>query len=610
MILAKQMRTRFIAATLLAGVLSACGGGDGETAVSGPDPSQGAQSDNLFATEQATSRFLVQSTFGPTPMQVSAQTGRSASAWFVGQLDKPATLHTPMIEEYLRLGNADIRSNRVARNGPAFAFWRASIESEDQMRQRMAFALSQILVVSDYADFFVGNVPEVMGGYRDTLVTNAFGNYRELLEDITYNPAMGYYLTYMGNRKEDPRRNRKPDENYARELLQLFTIGLVELNPDGTPVIGSDGKAKEIYDNADITGLARVFTGLDLEGLNRREGGVDRIGDRDTGLEKSFLRPMTVNTEEHSVVDKVFLGTTIAAGTSAQASIDQALDTIMAHKNVGPFVGRQLIQRFTTSNPSPAYTTRVASAFDAGRYTLPNGATVGDGRKGDLAATLAAVLFDEDARGDAGLSDPGFGKIREPILRFTGFARAFGMDLSRPEYNESLYDTSRSSSLSQHPYRSASVFNFYRPGYVPPNTQTGARDMTVPEMQLVNASSTTGYINFASYLAFNNPSDGNINRLRTRFEGYGVPFNEAQARATAVADYAEEIALAGDTAALVDHLDAKLLYSTMSAETRSGIISALGDLSIDAAADEAQARAMAQFAVTLVLTSPDFIVQR
>ena len=609
MVLARQMRARVIAASLLVGILGACGG-DGDNVVSSADPSQGAQSDNLFATEQMTSRFLVQSTFGPTPELVSAQTGRSASAWFVSQLDRPATLHTPMIEEYIRLGNADIRSNRVARNGPAFAFWRATVESEDQLRQRMAFALSQILVVSDYADFFVGNVPEVMGGYRDILVTNAFGNYRELLEEITYNPAMGYYLTYMGNRKEDPRRNRKPDENYARELLQLFTVGLVELNPDGTPVLGSDGRPKEIYDNTDITGLARVFTGLDLEGLDRRQGGVDRIGDRDTGLEKSFLRPMAVNAEEHSEVDKVFLGTTIAAGTNAQASIDQALDTIMAHKNVGPFVSRQLIQRFTTSNPSPAYVARVAAAFDAGRHTLPNGSTVGDGRKGDLSATLAAILFDADARGDAGLTDPGFGKIREPILRFTGFARAFGLDLNRPEYNESLYDTSQSSSLSQHPYRSASVFNFYRPGYVPPNTQTGARDMTIPEMQLVNASSTTGYINFASYFAFNDPSDGNINRLRNRFESYGVPFDEGRARATAVPNYAEEIALAGDTAALIDHLDNKLLYGSMTAETRSGIISALGDLSIDGAADEQQARAMVQFAVTLVLTSPDFIVQR
>lgn len=614
---AHPMITPLLAASFGVLMLAAsCSGGGGSGGGNGPvgdptPPSPPPPPTGAFATEAGTSRFLTQATFGPRPEEVSALIGTSASDWFLAELEKPASLHTPQLEAYRRMiADPDADFPVLAVQSSTFSFWHNAIEGDDQLRQRMAFALSQILVVSNFGGELLTDIPEPVVGYQDVLVEGAFGNYRDLLEAVTYSPAMGYYLTYMGNQKADPATGRMPDENYAREILQLFTVGVVQLGTDGEPVL-ENGQPIELYDNMDVTGLARVFTGLDLDGLDRQRfpSVVDAVDEWD-GLEEALLRPMMINDRLHSPEAKRFLDCEIAAGTSTESSIDQALDCIMDHPNVGPFVSRQLIQRFTSSAPDPDYVQRVASAFDAGTYTLPDGTRVGNGRKGDLSATLAAILFDEDVRSDASLTDPQFGKIREPILRFTHWARAFDADASRPEYGIELFDLSAPDALSQHPYRARSVFNFYRPGYIAPATESGAAGLTIPELQIVNATSTPGYINFMTFWAFGGQAMIPAEELEAELEEMGVPVDREALERAFVPDYSNELALANDAALLVDHLDRLLVYDSLSEETKAAIIAALEAQPVDGPGDSEALADRVSLAVLLVMTSPDYLVQR
>lgn len=602
----------FASALALSLLVTGCGGGEGGASdgpgpigMDGPSVTTG---EGAFATSQSTARFLTQATFGPTPSQISNLTGTSASSWFAQQLVLEPTFVKPEFDAYVAM-TPDENESELFFAAPSFAFWKHAITAPDQLRLRMAFALSQILVVSDTGGEILFDVPESMVGYQDILRNNAFGNYRDLLEAITFNPAMGEWLTYMGNQKADE-TGRVPDENYARELLQLFTVGIVELQPNGEPRL-QHGEPVELYDNEDVTGLARVFTGLDIAGLDRRQfpSLVDAVGEVDD-LGENFLRPMTFNDALHSEREKTFLNCSIPAGTRTLDSITQALDCIMAHPNVGPFVSRQLIQRFTTSDPSPAYVERVAAAFDTGSFVLPDGRRVGDGSKGDLPPTLAAILFDPEAQVDAALDDAQFGKIREPVLRFTNWARAFGVEASKPEYALELGDTSNPGSLSQHPHRARSVFNFYRPGYTAPGTQSGSLGMTVPELQIVNATSTTGYINFMTFWSFGGLDMLDQSEIEEELAELNIPFNSAEVAQAWRPDYSAQIALANDAEALLDQLDRTLTYGTLSPETRASIEGAVNQIPLDGEEDEDGRALRVQLAVFLIMTSPDYLVQR
>ncbi|WP_274602048.1 DUF1800 family protein [Pseudoalteromonas sp. S16_S37] len=275
-----------------------------------------------------------------------------------------------------------------------------------------------------------------------------------MLKAVTYSPAMGYYLTYLGNKKGDPNKGTVPDENYARELLQLFSIGLLALNQDGTTKLDKTGQAIEVYDNQDITGLARVFTELNYDEESAEQEGMF--------YNSVFTLPMIAFPNDHSAQPKQFLDLTIAENTNAKESIDIAIEHIFSHPNLAPFIGKQLIQRLVSSNPSRGYVANVARAFNSGIYKLPDGSIIGDGKRGALDATLAAILFHPEARNLATVSG---GKLKEPILRFTQWARAFSVKNITPRFQPMLWDTSLVSRLNQHPYRSPSVFNFYRPGY-------------------------------------------------------------------------------------------------------------------------------------------------
>ena len=526
---------------------------------------------NTTAREQD-SKFLSQATFGPSLTEIEAMGAMSPSTWILAEFDKPATLVLPKVQ-------AQASPDRDA---AADLFWEHAITADDQLRQRVAYALSQIFVVSQ-ENTMLRRRPLMMASYMDILANNAFGNFRDLLEDITYSPAMGIYLTYLGNRKEDTQTGRVPDENYAREILQLFTIGLVELNPDGTPRLDSQGNEIETYNNTDITGLAAVFTGLAFDGypINR---GVFRVS-TDDPKDPALYSPMWIIENEHGAGEKRFLDTVIPANTPAAQSIGIALDALVDHPNTPPFFARLMIQRFTDSNPSPAYVFTVAEAFRRGTFRMPNGDLLGSGIRGDMKAVIAAILLSREARVEPGSNRATGGKVREPVLRFTHWARAFNVNSADATLQTQLNSTS-AGKLGQHPYKSPSVFNFYRPGYVPPGTQMGDLGLVAPELQIADGSTIVGTANFL-----------------TRF----VTRNQQIDPGSFQPDYSSELALADDPEALVDHLDLILTYGSLSDDSRTRIINILNE--IDLPPGDADARQdRVQSAILLVLTSSDYQV--
>lgn len=417
----------------------------------------------------------------------------------------------------------------------------------------------------------------------DILTEGAFGNYRELLESVTYSPAMAIYLTYLRNEKADPLSGRVPDENYARELMQLFTLGLVELNPDGTAVINPDGTQIELYSNSDITELAKVFTGLSFSNTTFQ-----------TPLRslpfQAYYTPLSMFNEFHSAESKTFLNVSIPEGTGGEQTIDMALDAIFNHPNVGPFVSRQLIQRFVTSAPSTDYVRRVAAVFNSGSYQLPSETVIGSSQRGDLKAVLAAILFDIEARDTAAAENTEFGKLREPLLRFTHWARAFEVNSADASNELALRNTARSDLLGQQAYRSPSVFNFYRPGYIAAGTETGAAELTAPELQITNASTIVGYAN-----------------MMTTYARGVSPLVDRNGPRNYIPDYAPQIAIAADTDALLENLDGLLTHGTLQDETKVRIKQILNTL---ASETDQEKLLRVRLASVLVMTSPEYIVLR
>ena len=617
----RVVRALIIACALITGCSDSGGGGSSPTPTPTPPPAPppapppppppppATQADSAFETQASTVRFLTQATFGPTETDVSQLTGTSGSAWFVNELSKTPSLVLPEIGRYRALDDPDAEVGELVRNAPSFAFWINTISGDDQLRQRMAFALSQIFVVSNVGEnaLFVA-APEALASFQDVLIENAFGNYRDLLEAVTYSPAMAFWLTYLQNQKADPLTGQVPDENYAREIMQLFSLGVIALQANGEPALNGSGETVEIYDNDDITGLAKVFTGLSLDDTPG-----DFFSDFEPDDRDAYSRPLATFPEFHSEEAKTFLGFTIPANTGPVASIDQALDHIFSQANVPPFVGRQLIQRFVTSDPSPAYVARVSAAFEAGAFTLPNNEVVGDGIRGDLSATLAAVLFDPEARdAAAALANDTFGKVREPIIRFTHWARFFEADSITPEFTLTLWNTEPPAVLGQHPYRAPSVFNFYRPGYIAPGTATGTAGLTVPELQITNSATVGGYANFLTFFTLSLVGPDNVDDLEEVFTDTEVPLDPSNALTSFLPDLSDEIALAGDPAALLDRLDLLLTYGSMSAETRAQIIETLNTIPLSDPTDPSYdgATFRAQLAVVMAMTSPDYVVQR
>lgn len=564
------------AVVCIAGVLGGCGGasdpstsansGGSSTPAESLDTEQSLSRSAAAApgqvSEAAAIRFLNQATFGSTDADVAIVMAQARRNWMEAQFATPGTTHTERLDEIVKLAYPN-RVGDVIVPGPVLdhAIWQAYLGAPDQLRKRVGYALSQIMPVSKEG-FPNPTGVRLAAGYLDVLERNAFGNFRQLLEDVSLSPAMGIFLSHRGNRKAEYPNNdrskpplRVPDENYAREVMQLFTIGVNALNPDGTVKL-VNGNPVETYDQDDVQGLARVFTGWNF------------------GAGDSKVAPMSLNANQHSPEEKKFLGVTIPAGTSGSASLKIALDTLFNHPNTGPFIGKQLIQRLVTSNPSPAYVGRVAARF------ADNGAGV----RGDMKAVLDAVLRDPEARhpSAAGVPLAKTGKVREPVLRYTTFARAFGARAA-PDKAWLVNNLSDPvNGLAQSPLHSPSVFNFYRPGYVPPNTAIAQEGLVAPELQIITDTSLPGYVNF-------------MQRQLTNPDG-GLVMN-----------YAPELALAQDPAALVERLDRRLTHSSMSTNFRNQIVTAVTALP---AGTEAQRLARVRTAILMTVVSPEFIVQK
>ena len=558
-----------------------------------------------FASEASTSRFLSQATFGATQSDLSTLVGTSVSDWLLQQFSEEPSDYLAALDGY-QAQLPFLILNPWNRQATTFAFWRHSITGDDQLRQRMVYALSQILVISNAGGDALTDYPEAVAYHQSVLTEFGFGNYRNLLEAMTYSPGMGFYLTYMGNQKEDPETGRQPDENYAREILQLFTMGLVALNDDGTLAggVNDPDSSVELYDNHDITGLAKVFTGLDRR-VSRAEA---KNNPEAPEVLNSWREPMVVYPAKHAQNEKTFLGLTIPENTNAVDSITLALDQLMSVASVGPFLSRQLIQRFTTSNPSPAYISRVTQVFNDGRYTLPNGIGIGGGLRGDLKATIAAILLDrENLEPEAPNT---FGKLREPVLRFTQWARAFSAGTVTPEYTLELYDLFSTSNygqgLAQHPFSAPSVFNFYRPGYVPPGTDSGAAGMTVPELQIVTAETIPAYMNFITFFAMANTQNADLSVYREIGGLTGVNFDPELARTSFLPDYSTEKNLADDLPALFDHLNLLLAGGALSQAAVDSFIDVVAGVPVEASDDWRATRV--GLAVALVMTSADYLV--
>jgi len=544
---------------LAALALAACSGARGTGGDGGAPP-----------TAVEASRFLSQTTYGPTDAEISRVRAAGYSQWIDQQMVTPApTSHLAEIDARVAAGastsNAEFN----------YSFWRQAVTGPDQLRQRMKLALSEIFVIS----LVDSNVSyRGAGAYYDMLGANAFGNFRTLLEQVTLHPQMGVYLTWLGNQKEDPVTGRQPDENYAREVMQLMTIGLYELNLDGTQKTDLSGRPIPTYTADDISGLAKVFTGYSYYSPNPTSV-TFRGGNLPT---EGFTRSMIPYPQFHSTSSKAFLGAVIPASTVSDPAGDLkiALDTLFNHPNVGPFIGKQLIQRLVTSNPSPAYVARVATVFNNN----------GKGVRGDMSAVVRAILLDEEARSATVANGVNYGKVREPIVRMAHWARAFGATSGSGDWL--ITSTSANTSLGQSALTSPSVFNFFRPGYSPPNSRVGAAGLVAPEFQIVDEVTVAGY----------------LNTMQTTIDGgIGTTVNGAR---DVRPNYASEIALANDPGALVDRTNLILMSGRMSPTTRTRIVEAVSAVSIPQNNPTTALTNRAKLAIYMTMASPEYLVQR
>ena len=522
-----------------------------------------------LTAQQKASRFLAQSTFGGDLTLINEVTDTGIANWLDAQMALPPS--------YLSL-DVDTLLAATSEEGDQYFYfdwiwWQRAMTAPDQVRLRVAFALSQIFVVSRTIEE-IFDTTDPLTSYHDLLMRHAFGNFRDLLRDIALHPAMGIYLSHAANRKSDPSLNRFPDENFAREVMQLFTIGLFELNSDGSQKLDPQGQPIPTYDNADITEMAKIFTGLTW---------APEFPDEpiEFGEPTNWGLPMVMYEPEHEPGPKTPLGSTVPGGQTGMQDIEAAIDILFNHPNVGPFIGRLLIQRLVTSNPSPAYVARVAARFDDN----------GSGVRGDMRRVIRTILLDPEALDDTHIDDPHFGKVREPFTRWVQLGRAFHatspsgkfrhFGIGEPGEPEDIGDYGP---LAQYPFFSPSVFNFYSPNHQPAGALANA-DLVAPELEIVHSYTAVATMNHYH---------------RAIHEGdYILDIEDFVGL-----DLSTEIALAASNpTALVDHLDLLLTYGTLSTTSRQTILDAILPLS-----EEPEDQVL--MALFLMVTCPEYAVQR
>jgi len=450
------------------------------------------------------SRFLLQATFGPKQEEIDRLTGKGLpdlDAWIAEQIGIPVSNHQAATEQdYERFLKPLGEKYRLIHENRQAAWWSIAVKGNDQLRQRMAFALSQIFVVSEN-NSTLSSYPREVAAYYDLLARNALGNFRDLLEQVTLSPVMGVYLSHLRNAKSATDAKGKsvtsPDENYAREVMQLCTVGRTLLHPDGTLKLDAQGNAVPTYDQTTVREMAKVFTGWGFASDDPDPSFIAAYSD--------YLRPMRLYPNYHDNSAKTIVGgRTLPANQGGAKDLSDTLDALCNHPNTAPFICRQLIQRLVTSNPSPGYVYRVASVF----------ANNGRGTRGDLGAVVRAILTDPEARSRDAANQPTFGKLREPVLRVTAMLRSLNGDSNSGRIP--FYSQSTDEKLAQTPLKAPSVFNFFEPAFVQPG-RLATQGLVSPEFQILNAATLVSTTNFFQvYLNTRPPADTISQLVRIR----------------------------------------------------------------------------------------------
>jgi uncharacterized protein (DUF1800 family) len=545
------LTTTVISSTQLLATGTATTGEIGNVAVTVNNPNPGSVVSSTSATAQVTAatavtpaaavRFLEQSTFGPTPALVTQVEQNGFAAFLTAQFAASQSTYP------------DPASTVTSITPTQQIFFTNAINNSDQLRQRVAFALSEIWVTSNNTV-----PPQGMAPYERLLLSDAFTNYSTIMNDVTLNPAMGLYLNMVDNDRPSGTNGTKANENYARELMQLFTLGLYLLNSDGSLQLDTGGNPIPTYTQNQVDAFSLVYTGWTYP----TEPGGTLVKHNP----QYFIGPMELFASNHATASKtLLLGTVLPANQTGTMDLQDALANIFSHPNLAPFVCKQLIQHLVTSNPSPQYISRVVAAFQSGSFQ-----GFGAGQAGDMQATIAAILLDPEARrGDnpttAVATD---GHLREPILYVTNLLRAFGATTDGAAPN--TFTTSVSESVM----KSGSVFNFFPPNYLIPGTT-----MLGPEFDLQNTAIALLRINFANSLAFGPIGTGTT-----------VSFSNYVTLA------------AGGTGQLVDSLNQLLLHGTMSSGDRAAILAAVN--AVPAGAN--QATQQAETAIYLIASSSQY----
>lgn len=492
----------------------------------------------------------------------------------------------------VNLSTADGGKDKPRASEVVESWWTHSVKHPDQLRQRVAYALSQIFVVS-LTNATLADNALMVASYQDMLEDKATSTYRDLLESVARHPAMGMYLSHLGNRKEDSRTGRVPDENFAREVMQLFSIGLHELNDDGSLKL-RDGKPIETYTSADVSGLAKVFTGW---GWHRPSGYSGLWWKCFYAADDCYLPaqqhvlPMGLYKEEHSVSPKQFLGIRIDEQNPAdpETSARLALDRLATHPNTAPFISKQLIQRLVSSNPSPAYVARITQVFRSSG--------------GQLKAVVKAILTDPEARTTpVGAAANTAGKLREPVLRWSHLLRALPHASTRQtlsqgaSYLQATPTSNPAYDLNQTPLGAPSVFNFYRPGYQAPRTALGDQGLLAPEMQITTETSVVGYAHFVARALSqgwgrNHPSTGRPD-IQFDFSSFMALDNAEQARRPQ---------------ALVDAMALQLLGRKLPSTLNEQVLAAIGAMPHG---NTTALRRRAVATAVLIAVSPPFLIQQ
>ena len=538
--------------------------------------------DGLTFHQMNASRFLSQATIGPSEADIHSIQNSDFEAWMDVQfasanesiLDETYAIKTESDEWFLMNGGDSLEIGfRPSWREFNYAWWSENMSTQNKLRHRVAFALSEIFVISIRSD--LSGYGDGLASYYDVLLQNAFGNYRDLLFDVSLHPAMGFYLSHLNNPKAIPEENIHPDENYAREVMQLFSIGLYELNQDGSRKKDGQGNDIPTYGQDEIKEFAKIFTGLGLEEVVMENEWVDEayfglgiyLGD--------MVDPMIMYDDWHSEGEKHLLnGTIVPAGQTGMEDINAGIDNLFNHPNVAPFIGKHLIQKLIKSNPTPGYVERVSNAFNDN----------GQGVRGDMQAVLKAIFLDPEARDCDWLEEETASKLREPLIRYTHFANA----MEKEHFYGRLWNVGWGflQATNQMALASPSVFNFYLPDFQP-NGEISDNDLYAPEFQIHNSKTAIRYMNEVN-----------------RWAGYGVLFYTWETNDPDTYINIDELKkLAYDPEVLINKLDMLFTNGSLSDRTRGIITTALNRLVQNEWRED-----RVRMALYLIMVSPDYAI--